>query len=67
MEGERGGWGGEVGGFLELVLQKWKKLGAMVSGKYKISKDAVDSLKVYSVVSLVNGSINVLVGEKLEN
>lgn len=29
MEGERGGSGGEVGGCLELVLQKWKKLGTV--------------------------------------
>lgn len=48
------------------MLQKWKKLGAAVSGESKIWTK-IDLLKVCSVVSLVDGSINVLVSEELEN
>lgn len=35
IEGERGGWGGEVGGCLEWVQQKWKKLRVVVSENSK--------------------------------
>lgn len=48
MEGESGGSGGAVGGCLELMLQKWKKLGAVVSGMSKIWKRSAYSRSALS-------------------
>lgn len=64
-DGERAGWGGEVGGCLELRWQKEKKLGILVSIEELEGKIGV--LEIFAVVLLHDCHVDVLVGKELQD